>query len=403
MFSSMSTNQRPLSAESSAAFEIARAWLSQHIESIVAEQIELARIPSPPFGESDRAEAVATKLRELGAEPELDEIGNVLAWYSVGGEPGAGAPVIVAAHLDTVFGPDTSIEIRREGELWTGPGVTDNARGLAVTLAVFRSLVHAAAGPHHPILFAFTVGEEGRGDLRGVKHLLRDGSPLRDAAAFIAVDGTGLRRIVHEALGSRRFRITVSGPGGHSWTDWGRANPANAIAESIHRLLAIDLPLDPQTTLTVARLGGGTSINAIPAESWVELDVRSETNDMLASIELQVRDALAAGLAGELERAEGPLTAEVELIGERPAGKLPADHPLVQAADEATRACGVDPDRAVSSTDANVPQALGIPAIALGAGGRSGDTHTLNEWFEDTDGAAGALRLLHILSAIARF
>jgi acetylornithine deacetylase/succinyl-diaminopimelate desuccinylase-like protein len=384
-------------------FEIARAWLSKRGESIADEQVELARIPAPPFGESDRAEAIAAKLRELGAEPDLDEIGNVLARYPAGDDTGTGGPVIVAAHLDTVFGPETSIEIRREAELWTGPGVTDNARGLAVTLAVFRSLIHAAATPYHPILFAFTVGEEGRGDLRGVKHLLRDGSPLHDAAAFIAVDGSGLRRIVHHALGSRRFRIIVSGPGGHSWTDWGRANPANAIAELIHRLLEIDLALDPRTTLTVARLGGGTSINAIPAESWVELDVRSEANEMLRSIELQIRNALATCVAREQERAEGPLTAEVELIGERPAGKLPVKHPLVQAADEATRALGVDPELAVSSTDANVPQALGIPAIALGGGGRSGDTHTLNEWFEDTDGAAGALRLLHVLSAVARF
>jgi acetylornithine deacetylase/succinyl-diaminopimelate desuccinylase-like protein len=381
--------------------EIARAWLAECGDSIAAEQVELARIPSPPFDESRRAAAVTAKLRELGADPDLDEIGNVLAWYPAGGDTAAGGPVIVAAHLDTVFGPDTQIEIRREAELWRGPGVTDNARGLAVTLAVFRALVHAGATPRQPILFAYTVGEEGRGDLRGVKHLLRDSSPLRDAAAFIAVDGSGLRRIIHQALGSLRFRITVSGPGGHSWTDWGRANPANAIAEFIHRLLRIELPLDPRTTLTVARLGGGTSINAIPAESWVELDIRSEANEMLRSIELQIRDALARGVAGEQDRAEGLLTEAFELIGERPAGKLAVEHPLVRAAAEATREVGVEPEHAISSTDANVPQALGIPAIALGGGGRSGDTHTLNEWFEDIDGAAGALRLLHVLSAVA--
>ncbi len=399
----MSAEQQPLPPVKSEQVEIARAWLSERGDSITAEQVELARIAAPPFGESARAEAVAAKLRELGTQPEQDEIGNVLAWYPAREHGEADGPVIVAAHLDTVFGPDTPIEIRREAEFWTGPGITDNARGLAVTLAVFRSLVHAAPSPSHPILFTFTVGEEGRGDLRGVKHLLRDGSPLRNAKAFIAVDGSGLRRIVHQALGSRRFRITVRGPGGHSWTDWGRANPANAIAEFIHRLLQIDLPLDPRTTLTVARLGGGTSINAIPAESWVELDVRSEANETLRTIELQIRDALATSVADEEARAEGPLTAEVELIGERPAGKLPVEHPLVQAADEATRALAVDPEYAVSSTDANVAQALGIPAIALGAGGRSGDTHTVNEWFKDIDGAAAALRLLYLLSAVARF
>ncbi|UCC83602.1 MAG: M20/M25/M40 family metallo-hydrolase, partial [Gemmatimonadota bacterium] len=267
----MSAEQPQMPPGMGEVVEIARAWLSDRGETIVTEQVELARIPSPPFGESTRAAAVAAKLRELGADPDLDEIGNVLAWYPARGDTAAGGPVIVAAHLDSVFGPETPIEIRRDGEVWTGPGVADNARGLAVTLAVFRALVNARATTHHPILFAYTVGEEGRGDLRGVKHLLRDGSPLQDAAAFIAVDCTGLRRIVRNALGSRRFRITVSGPGGHSWTDWGRVNPANAIAELIHRLLEIDLPLDPRTTLTVARLGGGTSINAIPAESWVEL------------------------------------------------------------------------------------------------------------------------------------
>jgi tripeptide aminopeptidase len=403
MFRPMPSKQRATSRGKGQQVEMARAWLNQCGDSIVDEQVELAEIPAPPFGESDRAETVAARLKELGAEPDLDEVGNVLAWHPVGGGTGAAGPVIVAAHLDTVFGPETPIEIRREAGLWTGPGITDNARGLAVTLAVFRSLVHAVAKPDCPILFAFTVGEEGRGDLRGVKHLLRDGSSLRDATAFIAVDGSGLRRIVHHALGSRRLRINVSGPGGHSWTDRGRVNPANVIAELIHRLLRIELPAEPRTSLTVARLAGGTSINAIPAESWVELDVRSEANEMLWSIELQIRDALTRSVAEEQDGGEGPLTAEVELIGERPAGRLPVEHALVQAADEATRALGVDPEFAVSSTDANVPQALGIPAISLGAGGRSGDTHTVNEWFEDSDGAAGALRLLYVLSAIARF
>lgn len=403
MFRPMSTEQLGTPASGGDRVAVASAWLNEHSESIVAEQVELARVPSPPFGESERAAAVAVKLSELGAAPAIDETGNVVAWYPGASEGVAGHPIIVAAHLDTVFTPDVPIEMRRRAELWTGPGITDNARGLAVTLAVFRALVHAGAEPHHPILFAFTVGEEGRGDLRGAKHLLRDGSPLLDATAFIAVDGTGLRRIVRHALGSRRFRITVAGPGGHSWTDWGRVNPANAIAQFVHRLLEINLPADPKTTLTVARLGGGTSINAIPAESWAELDLRSEANETLRSVELQIRDALAASVAEEQARAEGALTSDVELIGDRPAGQLPIDHPLLQAAEAATRQLGLEPDHAVSSTDANVAMALGIPAIALGAGGRSGDTHTINEWFEDTDGPAGALRLLYLLSAVARF
>ncbi len=399
----MSSEQGPISSAEPDRLGTAHVWLSRQGEAITREQVELARIPAPPFAEGERAEAVIAKLVRLGTVPDSDELGNVFAWFPTGADATVRAPVIVAAHLDTVFGPDVPIVIRREGELWVGPGITDNARGVAVSLAVLRSLIHAAALPHRPILFAFTVGEEGRGDLRGIKHLLRDGSPLRAAHAFIAVDGSGLHRIIHYALGSRRFRISLSGAGGHSWTDWGRSNPANAIGELIHRLSELDLPHEPRTTLTVARLGGGTSINAIPAQSWVELDVRSEADDMLRTMESRIRNALAAAVAAEEGRGQGPLSVQLELIGERPAGSLPVEHHLVEAAEDATRAFGVEPEHAVSSTDANVPQALGIPAIAIGGGGRSGDTHTLQEWFEDSDGPAGALRLLHILSAIASF
>ncbi len=383
--------------------ERVRTWLGDQVEAIIDEQVELACIAAPPFAEGARAEAIVAKLAPLGIDVTRDEIGNVLAWYPAGGEELERPPVILAAHIDTVFAPDTPIEIRRQGDRWIGPGITDNARGLAVTLAVLRALIRAEIATRTPILFAFTVGEEGRGDLRGVKHLLREGSPLCAATAFIAVDGSGLRRIIHHALGSRRFRVIVTGAGGHSWTDWGRSNPANAIGEFIHRLSELALPRAPRTTLTVARLGGGTSINAIPADSWVELDLRSEANDALSSLERLMRDALAASVRAEEERGDGRLAVELEIIGERPAGALPVDHPLVRAAEAATRALGVDPEYAVSSTDANVPQALGIPAVALGAGGRSGDTHTLNEWFEDSDGAAGAQRLLAILAATCGF
>jgi tripeptide aminopeptidase len=383
--------------------DAARAWLVEQGEAILSEQVEIARTPAPPFQERERAELIASKLRGMAVEPSYDDIGNLHAWYPSVRDDAETPPVIVAAHVDTVFGPDTPIEIRRDGERWLGPGITDNARGLAVSLAVLRSLAHAGVDPGHPVLFAFTVGEEGAGDLRGVKHLLGPRSPLRSAAAFIAVDGSGLRRIIHHALGSHRFRITVTGAGGHSWTDWGRSNPANAIGQLIHNLSELELPLTPRTTLTVARHGGGSSINAIPAESWVELDLRSEADETLHSTESRIRDVLSACVAAEQARGEGTLSAGFELIGERPAGLLPTDHHLVQAAASATRNLGEEPEHAVASTDANVPLALGIPAIAVGGGGESGDTHTENEWFEDTNGAASALRLLSILASIACF
>lgn len=379
----------------------AHSWLSEQGPAALREQIELARIPAPPFREGERARAIAAKLESMGARPEFDDVGNLLAWFPVGSGSTGSPPVIIAAHIDTVFDPETPIEINRIGQRWVGPGTTDNARGLAVTLAVLRALMRGGFEPRHPILFAYTVGEEGRGDLRGVKHLFSDGSPLRSATAFIAVDGAGIRRIIHHAIGSRRFRVTARGAGGHSWTDWGRSNPANVIGELIHLLSDLRLPEKPRTTLTVARLGGGTSINAIPAESWVELDLRSGADESLRSTERAVHAALRVSVAAEEARGEGSLAIDVEIIGERPAGKLPVSHPLVQAARESTLSLGEEPEYAISSTDANVPLALGIPAIAIGGGGRSGDTHTENEWFEDTDGAVGLLRLLSLIASVA--
>lgn len=379
-----------------------RDWLARQAESTLDEQVELARVPAPPFRERQRSELIAAKLGLMGLNTEFDSVGNLLAWLPAAASS-APSPVIVAAHVDTVFGPETPIEVNREGSRWVGPGITDNARGLAVALAVLRALTRADVRPRRPILFAFTVGEEGPGDLRGVKQLFAEGSPLRQATAFIAVDGSGLRRIIHRALGSRRFRITVRGAGGHSWTDWGRSNPANAVGEFIHRVAELELPKQPRTALTAARHGGGTSINSIPDQSWVELDLRSEDNALLQVTESRLRDALHASVAAEEARAEGRLNVTFELIGERPAGAMDKSHPLVQAAATATLALDTDPQYAASSTDANVPMALGIPSIAIGGGGDSGDTHTVNEWFRDADGAAGAIRLLAILALIAGF
>ena len=394
---------RPMSAKRESPPDVARAWLDDQGTSILEEQVELARVPAPPFQERTRGDAIASKLGALGLAPQFDELGNLLAWIPPGAGPAGAPPVIVAAHMDTVFGADVAIEIRSEGDRWVGAGITDNARGLAVALAVLRAMLHSAVEPRHPVLFAFTVGEEGRGDLRGVKHLFREDSPLRSAAAFMAVDGSGLSRIIHRALGSRRFHVAVSGSGGHSWTDWGRSNPARAIGEFIHLLAGLELSESPRTTLTVARHGGGTSINAIPAESWVELDLRSEVTDEIERTESRVRDLLAAAVATEEARGDGRLRVEVEVIGERPAGILATSHPLVQAAERASRSAGATPEFSSSSTDANTPMSLGVPSIAIGCGGNSGDTHTENEWFVDSDGSAGAIRLLDILAAVAGF
>lgn len=381
----------------------ARDWLKEQGEAILAEQIEIARTPAPPFGEGGRASLIASRLQAFGMAAESDDVGNLLAVYPPSGDGAGRTSVIVAAHMDTVFGPDTPIRIRQSGRRWVGAGVADNARGLAVSLGVLRALVQGGVQPERPLVFAFTVGEEGSGDLRGVKHLMRPGTPLREAAAFIAVDGSGLRRIIHRGLGVRRYRIAVRGPGGHSWNHWGRPNPAHVIGDLIHHLARVRIPSRPRTTLTVARLGGGTSINSIPTECWAEVDLRSESPIALEEGEAAVRESIRRSVAAEARRARDGLEVSIAIIGERPAGELSLDHPLVQSATEATRDLGEDPEPAISSTDANVPLALGMPAIALGGGGASGDTHTENEWFENTDGAAGALRILSVLAATAGF
>ena len=384
-------------------FTTAWTWLRAQADAILSEQVEIAGIAAPPFREEERGRFLRAKLDRIGVATEVDAVGNILALFPATGNGAEFRPVIVAAHIDTVFEPGTKVDVQRRGRRWVGPGIADNARGVAISVSVLGALINGAVRPKHPILFAFTVGEEGRGDLRGVKHLFKEGSPLRQAAAFIAIDGSGLRRIVHRALGCRRFRVEVHGPGGHSWADWGRPNPAHVIGQLAQRLSQVELSRDPRATLTVARLGGGTSVNAIPSENWLELHMRSESPAELDRVEAQFRSQLAQSVAAEEDRAGEKLRARIERIGERPAGKLPSSHPLIEAANEATTVLGRDPEASVSSTDANVPLALGIPAIAIGGGGQSGDTHTVNEWFEDTDGADGALRALSLLAKIARF
>jgi acetylornithine deacetylase/succinyl-diaminopimelate desuccinylase-like protein len=311
--------------------------------------------------------------------------------------------VLVAAHLDTVFAAGTEVAPRHEGERIHAPGITDNARGLAGMLAVARLLAGWELRPRRPVIFVGTVGEEGPGDLRGVKHLLREGSPLRDAAAFIALDGSGLRRIVHRAIGSRRLRVELRGPGGHSWADRGAPNPIAALGAAVAAVRALPLPEPARTTCTVARIGGGTSINAIPSGAWMELDLRSDAHGVLGRVEAEVRAVVERALEAENRaRRDGsePLEATLTLIGDRPSGETSSRDPLVREAQALTLGLGQKPELVGSSTDANVPMALGIPSIAIGVGGDSGGIHTTGEWYSNENGALGVERaLLIILSA----
>lgn len=377
---------------------VARALevLRETDDRTLADQVELVQIPAPPFGEEARGARVRERFAELGLQNvATDEVGNVVA--RLPGGRGARAPVLLAAHLDTVFPAGTDLRVRRDGSRIAAPGIADNARGLAAILALARAMLAGGVASRHPLVFAATVGEEGRGDLRGVKHLFRDGSPWREAAGFIALDGTGCRRIVHRALGSRRLRATVTGPGGHSWADWGRANPIHALGVALADVARYTPPLHPRTTLTAGRMQGGTSVNVIPREAWVELDLRSEGAAALADLEARVRQSLQAAVRDGNERRQrgtAALELRIDVIGDRPSGEIPADTPVVAAARAATRRIGQRPELIASSTDANVPIALGIPAVALGAGGRSGATHTLDEWYTNEGGPEGLERVL---------
>lgn len=387
---------------SAPAVRLARRQIRSADAGVVREQVELVQIPAPPLGEAERARAVAERFEAVtGARVETDEAGNVLAHLA--GTEASAAPVVVAAHLDTVFPAGTELAVRRERGRIYAPGITDNARGLAALLALCRLLAASPLRTHRPLVFAATVGEEGIGDLRGVKHLFRDGAALRNAHAFVALDGCGSRRIVHRSVGSLRLRVDVHGPGGHSWSDRGRANPVAVVAKLAADIGALPLPHAVPSAAAATRIGGGTSINAIPADAWLEVDLRSATADTLTWLGRRVRDLAHEALAAENSRSRQhpDLTMGIREIGNRPAGITPPDGLLVRAALEATREIGTRPELVASSTDANVPMSLGIPAIAMGAGGEGGGIHTLGEWYGTRNGASGLERVLLTVLAVA--
>jgi tripeptide aminopeptidase len=359
-------------------------------QATLAIQVELSEIPAPPFAESARARRVAEMFGDAGLAGTMsDDEGNVVARRP--GLPGE-APLVVSAHLDTVFPAGTDVRVRREGDLLRGPGISDDARGLATLVTLARMLEAASIRTRAPILFAATVGEEGMGDLRGVKRLFAPGGGAHGAQGFISLDGAGLERIVVEGLGSRRYRIVVNGPGGHSWVDWGTENAIDALTALAHRLTAIELPREPKTTLTLARIGGGTSINAIPQEAWLEIDTRSEDAGRLDVLETKIRQEVR-----DLTRKWRKLAFDTGVIGDRPSGRTAAEAPLVRAAMAATRAQHREPILASSSTDANVPMAVGIPALTMGCGGQAGHAHTTNEWYRNAGGVDGVVRAFHTL------
>ncbi len=390
-----------------AAFEVIEA-----LETFtVADHIRLTETPAPPFMEDERARVYAGWLREAGADSVfIDEEGNVVALRrGRGGERSrtpSGDPrtVALSGHLDTVFPPELEIAVTQRGDTLFAPGIGDDTRGLIAVLTVLRALERAGLETQADVRFIGTVGEEGLGDLRGMKHLFRPGAdPIH---AWIDVDGTGLGRIINKGLGSHRYRVAFRGPGGHSWGAFGLANPAHALGRATRHFQDAADTLTrsgPRTSYNVGRLGGGTSVNSIPFEAWMEVDMRSEDEASLERIDAALRGAAQRALEEEnLLRREGPaLELDLEMVGDRPAGEIPDDHPLVERAAAATRRFGGEPRLARASTDSNIPLARGIPAVTIGSGGEGGGAHSPGEWWINRDGHLAIQAALLLLVAEA--
>ena len=369
-------------------------------ERSLEDLIELTEIPAPPFAEDRRGARFAEMLREAGlTDVTTDEVGNV-----IGRRPGRTGDRVIAyaAHLDTVFPEETDVTVRVDGDTLIAPGIGDNTRGLVVVLGVLRAMEHAGIETEADVLFVGNVGEEGLGDLRGVKHLFRKGGDQIDM--LIAVDGGDTGRIVYGGVGSHRYRVTFKGPGGHSWGAFGTANPHHALGRAI-ALFDENAPtvttVGEKTSYNIGRIGGGTSVNSIPFESWMEVDMRSGSQDKLDDIDAVLQAAVNEALLAEnAARLEGPeLTVDVERIGTRPAALSDIRSPLVQRAAAALKAVGVEPMLRISSTDANYPISLGIPAITLSRGGDSDGAHSPAESWKNIDGhLAMQVGLLTILA-----
>jgi tripeptide aminopeptidase len=366
----------------------------------IEDQIRISEIPAPPFNESARGEEIRRLFLQAALQNvRVDRVGNVLGEYR------GSAPrphVVIAAHLDSVFPDGTSVKVRREGAVLHGPGIGDDSRGLAVLVALARVLTQTKIQVPGSITFVADVGEEGLGDLRGMKALF-DETLKGTVDRFVTIDGSGLS-IAHIFVGSKRYRVTYRGGGGHSFTDFGMPTPVSALGRAVARIAELSVPSDPRTTFNVGRIGGGISVNSIPAEAWMEVDLRSVDRKALDALDAQFRKTLDAALAAEHARWPGAarLSMAVDVVGERPAGRLGETAPIVQAAFAATRAVGGLPTTAMSSSDANYPASLGIPAIQIGGGGRGGAAHTTTEFFDTTDSWRGTQRALLLTIALAR-
>ena len=387
-------------------FKAAAAFIDKDQEQFVRDVIALTEIPAPPFKEGKRAAAFLQMLKRDGlSDVEMDGEGNVM-----GIRPGIGtAPpgtargiLVLSAHLDTVFPEGTDVKVKREGTVLRAPGVGDDTRGLALLLAIARAMNRGGLHTGLDLLVVGYVGEEGEGDLRGIKFLVHKGKYKDRIRKMLVVDGNESNGITHAGVGSKRYRVTFKGPGGHSFSAFGLVNPAYAMAGAIARLSRVKVPASPKTTYSIGVVRGGTSVNSIPFEVSMDVDMRSESCAELKKVDdtfvALVKDAVAEE-NGSRSTKEGAIQADPKVIGERPCGETPRTAPIVRAAAAAISAFGLTPTYLVSSTDANIPMSLGIPAITIGRGGPGGRTHSLDEW-TDVDPAANTINVQRALALV---
>jgi acetylornithine deacetylase/succinyl-diaminopimelate desuccinylase-like protein len=377
-----------------------KAWTFQ-------QQQELTRIPAPPFKESARAAEFKKRLESIGLKNvRIDEVGNVIAERP---GTGRGPTVLIEGHLDTVFPEGTDVSIKHKGDTVVAPGIGDDGRGLVTVLSVARAFEKAGLETNGTVYFVADVGEEGPGNLRGTRHLLT--KELKGKIDyFITVDGDGLG-IASRAVGSHRYKVTYKGPGGHSYGAFGIPNPIHALGRAMAAIADIQVPTTPKTTFNVGVISGGTSVNSIPFEGVMEIDMRSENAGELAKVDAKIQKILKDALAAENARWTGPRAAAarlsllVDTIGVRPTGGQADSAPIVQTALNAAKTLGFSSQTGASSTDANIPISMGIPAIRIGGGGQGGGAHALGEWYVDTPnsylGPQWAALLVSALAGVA--
>jgi tripeptide aminopeptidase len=404
MFNPQSATRNPQTRTLLYAPEVRRAF--NFIEATDGEthdeMIRICEIPAPPFKEHARAAYLKHRFEELGLKRvRTDAEGNIIAE-----RPGrTHAPnVIISAHLDTVFPEGTDVRVRRDGGRFYAPGISDNTAGVVSLITLARALDAAQIITEGTIHLVGTVGEEGEGNLRGVRHLFTEGDFRDGVEAFVSLDGPGVERITTRALGSRRYRVTVSGPGGHSWGDFGIVNPVHALGRAIARFAAYPAPMSPRTSFNVGIIEGGNSVNSIPQRASMIVDMRSVSSEEIDKLEAYLRRVVELALREEnSQRAMSGtiLAVKFEPVGNRPSGETPVNAPIVQAAIDCSRVLGIEPRLDCSSTDSNIPISMGIPAITIGAGGMSSNCHTLAEWYEPTGRALGLKRLLLLTVTLA--